>query len=333
MHLIQMCNVGNIVGGTAACAWSVTRALPDAEHTIIFRSSPTEETRAALAHCQVVEAKKIEKRFLENIGGDILLLHNISPENVYWNQKFTDSNTPVLQYIHSAMKQYAGADLTVACSLFLTQKLRRNTMQVVYQGVPHSENMTGVGASRTEEEFIVGRICTPCLRKWPQWQVPFYQRLSQRNPAIRWEFVGCPEVLRPELFKACGQRAKFHEAGWDARRHFNRWHAILYHNPDVEETFGRTVAEAMRAGAVPIVDHLGGFREQINLSNGYLCCNEHDFQMALKSLSSFDLWKKKSSNCQETAQRLFSFQSFRSRLLNTFLSVAELHSVRKKRLA
>ena len=112
MRLIQMCNVGNIVGGTAACAWSVTKALPDAEHTVVFRSAPTKETREAFAHCKIKVAKKIEPGLLEKWKGDFLLLHNISPEAVFWGQQRSALNIPILQYAHSAMRQHAGADLT-----------------------------------------------------------------------------------------------------------------------------------------------------------------------------------------------------------------------------
>lgn len=326
MRLIQMCNVGNIVGGTAACAWSVTRALPDAEHTVIFRSIPTKETRAAFAHCQIETAKNIERQDVEKWGGDFLLLHNISPEAVSWGQQRSALKIPVLQYAHSAMKHHAGADLTVACSVSLARRLNRSDMQILYQGVPCPKQTTGNGSVRSSEEFIVGRICTPCPQKWPSWLVQFYQKLSARFPDIRWEFVGCPDPFRPELFQACHQRATFHEAGWDARQHLNRWHVLLYRNPDVEETFGRTVAEAMRAGTVPIVDNAGGFCEQIGPKNGYLCSDQQAFFTALEELSSFELWNRMSACSRETADTLFSFGSFRQRLLESFERTVAIHS-------
>ncbi len=325
MRLIQMCNVGNIVGGTAACAWSVTKSLPDAEHTVVFRSAPTKETREAFAHCKIEVAKNVEPGLLEKWGGDFLLLHNVSPENVFWNQNRPALKIPVLQYVHSAMRRHAGADLTVVCSLFLAQRLNRNGVKVVYQGVPCPKDTAGNGSVRSGKEFIVGRICTPCAKKWPGWLVQFYQKLSAEFPEIRWEFVGCPDAFRPELFRACHQQATFHEAGWEARRHLNRWRVLLYHNPDVEETFGRTVAEAMRAGTVPVVDNAGGFVEQIGTQNGYLCSDQKAFSAALEEQSSFELWSRKSACCRETTDTLFSFRSFRQRLLESFEQAVGFH--------
>ncbi|MBL4884425.1 MAG: glycosyltransferase, partial [Planctomycetaceae bacterium] len=124
-------------------------------------------------------------------------------------------------------------------------------------------------------------------------------------PEVRWEFVGCPDAFRQELSQACQQRATFHAANWEARSHLNRWHVLLYHNPDVVETFGRTVAEAMRAGCVPVVDNAGGFCEQIGPQNGYLCSELQEFMTALEELSSRETWKKRSTCCRETAEDLF----------------------------
>ena len=53
MRLLQVCNVGRIVGGTAACAWSITRAFPDLEHHVAFLSSITDETQRGFAGTHV----------------------------------------------------------------------------------------------------------------------------------------------------------------------------------------------------------------------------------------------------------------------------------------
>ena len=322
MRLIQVCNVGNVVGGTAACAWSVTRSLPDVEHTVVFRSAPTAETKQVFAHCRIEVASMIDSDLLKKLRGDFLMLHNVSSQHVSWKRDLSSVRVPVLQYAHSAFTGHANSDLMVACSQFLTEELRQAELPILYQGVPAPQDANGKRERRTGEALIVGRICTPCRQKWPGWLVPFYRRLAERFPMIRWEFVGCPESMRAEFSKACHQRAIFHEAGWQARSYLNHWHVLLYHNRDITETFGRTVAEAMLAGCVPVVDQAGGFCEQIDSTNGFLCKSPDDFINALELITEREEWERRSKSCRDSAADLFSHQSFRHRLLEACLATA-----------
>lgn len=319
MRLIQVCNVGNVVGGTAACAWSVTRAMPEINHTVVFRSSPSVETKAAFAHCQIELAKKVEPGLLDELGGDFLILHNVSSQHVFWDRNLSGVRMPVLQYAHSAFQGHASSDLMVACSHFLAQKMGQRDLQAIYQGVPVPKEKSGIREWRTGDELTIGRICTPCRQKWPEWLVPFYQRLAERFPNFRWEFVGCPESMQAEFSRVCHQRAVFHSANWKARKYLNRWHVLLYHNRDITETFGRTVAEAMLAGCVPVVDEAGGFCEQIGSRDGFLCEHPNGFLEALGVLICRDEWEERSKNCRTSAGELFTHQAFRERLLKAFL--------------
>jgi len=166
--------------------------------------------------------------------------------------------------------------------------------------------------------LIVGRICTPTVAKWPPELIPFYKEMAGRFPEIHWEFVGCPENHQELLNAACNGRALFHSAGWAARKHLTRWHVLLYHHPHMTESFGRTVAEAKRVGCVPVVDHLGGFVEQISPGHGFLCANPEEFANALEKLSDPDKWIEVSTVAQEEAEQAVSFRAFRERLLEQF---------------
>lgn len=54
LRILQVCNVGQITGGTAACAWTITRALPWAQHTVAFLSPVSGDTREAFRPAQLV---------------------------------------------------------------------------------------------------------------------------------------------------------------------------------------------------------------------------------------------------------------------------------------
>ncbi len=313
MRLIQFCNVGNIVGGTAACAWSVTRALPDFEHVVLFRSQPTLETRRAFAHCQIAFVSHLTKEVLKSWSADVMILHNISQANVYWGQEMQKLPVRGLQYMHSAGGSRASAARSVCCSESLREQIGQASIEVLVQGVPVA--VSGSVCQRDEKRFVAGRICTPVDRKWPRELLSFYDRLAKVHPQIDWAFVGCPKSLEHPLREACRGRAAFHRAEFHARRLLRGWHALVYHHPSLTETFGRTVAEAMHCGCVPVVDDKGGFREQIIAGAGYLCGDEGEFAVALEELLIPENWISQSQNCQSHADEHFSIRSFRQRLL------------------
>lgn len=262
MRILQLCNVGNICGGTAACAWSITRALPGHDHHIVFRSKPTPETIAAFAPVTVEQAKGPVPI---SLGADLIIAHNQPRRSIY------TIDTPILSYIHSYGTNREPGDHTVYCSRWLASlfKVQDPDPPILYQGVPRpdttgNEDIEFFGDGPPDDAPTIGRLCTPTNRKWPTEEVlRFYCGLSDEFPQVWWAFVGCPQPMQAALSEACGGKAFFHPAGWFARGWLRVWDYMLYHNPRVPETFGRTCAEAMLAGCFPIVDPLGGFREQV----------------------------------------------------------------------
>src|SRR5687767_5084087 len=132
MRLLQVCNVGRIVGGTAACAWSITRALPEIEHHIAFLSPITEETRLAFAGTTLHRCEYVTNAFVRDLQCDSVILHNTSPSRV---ERITAAWA--LQYVHSKGTR-AQADCTRYCSRWLAAQClgaRATDDDVFYQGV------------------------------------------------------------------------------------------------------------------------------------------------------------------------------------------------------
>ena len=117
MKLLQICNVGNICGGTAACAWTIQRALPGWSHQVWFRSRPTSETAAAFSGATICHVPQINTRVIHESGADVALLHNIGPfpDEINGSPEFPSL---VIQYHHSQGVRQT-ADLHVACSQWL----------------------------------------------------------------------------------------------------------------------------------------------------------------------------------------------------------------------
>ena len=241
--LLQVCNVGRIVGGTAACAWTIMRALPAFRHHVRFLSPPDSATITALSGCDVSHRPELTSADVAEIRSDAIVLHNTSRSRIVgtWS-------VPTLQYLHSAIFAPAIADETVCCSHWLARRIGMTEDRVLWQAVPKpaASLSSPRGACDVRDHLVVGRICTPRPRKWPRSLIPFYAELAARVPVVEWEFVGCPPELQSELKTVCRNRARFHPAGWQQRALLTRWDALLYSNPSLPESFGRTVAEAMR---------------------------------------------------------------------------------------
>jgi glycosyltransferase involved in cell wall biosynthesis len=222
---------------------------------------------------------------------------------------------PTLQYVHSRGTR-AKADITVYCSAWLAAECGRGSDgRVLYQPVPKPPAPLHADRRSLRQNLRVGRLCTPTARKWPEEIVEFYRRLAQCCPEVDWEFVGCPPEMQGRLSDACSGRGTFIPASRHARSRMWTWDALLYHHPHLTESFGRTAAESMRAGCIPIVDGRGGFVEQVAEGTGFLCADNDDFCEALQSLSDPSVRLRMSRAAMAHADETFSLQRFRCDLL------------------
>jgi hypothetical protein len=317
LRLLQVCNVGRIVGGTAACAWTVARALPEFEHVVAFLSDIAFETREAFSEIRIEQWPQCTGRVMDAVGADVVLLHNIG------GRERMSTSAVMLQYVHSAGTR-APADVTVYCSQWLAARCGGLSNDVLYQGVPQPPRRAESRATERGRDgrLIVGRICTPIARKWPRSIIDFYTILARRCPEVEWEFVGCPNGLESELRDACDGRARFFPAGWEARSRLWEWDALLYHNPDVTESFGRIVAESLRAGCIPVVDGRGGFVEQVTPATGFLCGTVEEFADSIDRLRETGLRASMSAAGRIDADRRFSIARFREQLLKRIRAAA-----------
>lgn len=318
-HLLQCANVGSVVGGTGACAWTVTRALPTLRHTLGFFGAISAETREVRGSTELQSLGRLDAPLVRRFGADLILLHNTPAHRV-----LEPLPAATLLYLHSYQTSPAPADVQIYCSRWLADRYGADPRFVCHQGVPLPPRPKG-RRKRDGRKLIVGRLCTPSSRKWPNWLPDFYRNLARAVPAARWEFVGCPESLRPALRRACQRRVRFHEASWSARSHLWNWDVLCYSNPDLPESFGRVCAEAMRTGCIPVVDNQGGFREQIEDGrSGFLCSKAQQFAEVLQRLEDTALLHEVSTEARRSAEQEFSIAAFSMRLRRWIEVVARL---------
>ena len=314
-HLLQVCNVGTVVGGTGACAWTVTRSLPEWRHTVLFLNSINQETEHAFQGVSIRSITRLTHAVMKEHSPNLVLYHNTARNRV-------DDEClvcPSLYYQHSRVSLWPEI-AAVTCSMWLSSQSTADCRpEVLHQAVPRASQLSSVSRrSRLRDEIVVGRICTPTDRKWPRKLIPFYHQLSQEHPRVVWEFVGCPKSLQAELQFAVKHRARFHQASWEARSQYWNWDALLYHHPTLTESFGRTVAEALRTGCIPVIDRRGGFCEQIENDSGFLCENVKQFSAALNVLQDPKQRIPRSRRCRALGDEKFSIVGFRQRLLHQF---------------
>lgn len=303
MHLLQVCNVGSIVGGTAACAWSLTRAWPQLRHTVAFLSPVDQATRQVLHPHRIETWSHCTSERIKALQPDLVVLHNVGQAGAsLWSEALT------IQFVHSVGPRLQ-ADQTLYCSRWLARQLRAAEESVLWQGVPVPPSPTAC-RPRFTDRLRLGRICTPSIRKWPESLLEFYAELASRHPQVDWEFIGCPVVLQPRLLSACRGQAKFILPSWQARSYLWEWDALLYHHPTLTESFGRTLAEAARAGCVPIVDQRGGFVEQLEVVTGMGCRTWMEFSNAITVLGDVSVRRSLSQHVRQQASTAFSLAAF-----------------------
>lgn len=336
MKLLQVCNVGTVCGGTGACAWSVVQALAEWEHGVVLLSRVTEEARREFAGCWVREAKALTRAVVSEFGPDVLLMHNTSCGRVEGDVR--DWGMRSVMYLHSRIRP-AAAERVVCCSKWLAGEMELAEEGVLWQGVEAGLRDSGLGISQRGEgdrreaiaqlvtpemmtgearswagRLVVGRMATPVGSKWRGELVEFYRELAGRCPWVWWEFVGCPRVLQAELRAAVRGRVRFHAAGWEARVWLQTWDVLLHYQPQVTESFGRTVAEGMLAGCVPVVDGRGGFCEQVMPGCGFLCRSVEEYVTALEALRYAPLRRQMQRAGARLAREQFSLEAFGERL-------------------
>jgi glycosyltransferase involved in cell wall biosynthesis len=98
---------------------------------------------------------------------------------------------------------------------------------------------------------------------------------------------------------------------------------VLYQHPKLTESFGRTAAEAMRAGCIPIVDARGGFLEQVTADSGFPCRTDADFAQALADLANPLRRQALSAAAVQRGDAMFSMAAFRQRLQRLWQSAAD----------
>lgn len=258
MKLLQVMNCATVLGGTGACGWSITKALPDWQHQVFFfgGAPADQELRAAFSGAEVLVATRLQREMLDDC--DVAIFHNTHASRM---PAAMPSDCLRVFYEHSAAKgnreSKSRCDLVLSVSKHLAGETGVDPRFVLYQPVPWPPRPDAVNI---DTNIRIGRLCTPT--KWHIQDADFYRPLANAHPDVYWEFVGCPVPLQSAFVAAVDGKVAFHSASQAARSLLWNWSGMLYHSP-TRESYGRTACEAQQCGCLPIVDDYGGFSEQV----------------------------------------------------------------------
>ena len=299
------------MGGTLNCAISITKALPDVHHGIHFVGSRSEASRDVLMSEHKIEVTEGALRTSILEPYDLVIFHNTAEAN--FPARIPENVFPVY-YQHSKVGGSIGlrrrCERSFCVSKFLASQIGMDESTVLYQPVPR------VKEDRDDSGPVtVIRYCTPNTNKWPEGMEKLYEQILSGidRDKFYFLFVGCPDPIRKRL-QAVSPKFGFMAASPLAVNLLGTADVLLYDGP--EETYGRTVCEAQRAGCYPIMSSRGGFIEQIqDNKTGNLCSSAGDFVQALNRF-----YKWKSESIRETLRLAGdsrgSYSAFRKRFLS-----------------
>ena len=273
MRILQVNNSSSMVGGTANCSLSITRAFPDCEHSVHFTTFSSKEAEIAFSGHRVT-CGEVTQSVMQ--GHDLVIFHN-TPEQRF--PAHIPAECVTVFYQHSAARSCSvprsRCDFRFVVSEFLADRVGLQKDTVLYQPVEKADRIED---GRTRSRVI--RYCTPNSAKWPEGMEKLYEAISKElSGAFEFLFIGAPEFAQKRL-KAIVPDAVFLPASPTAIRFLGASDVLLYSGP--EETYGRVVCEAQRSGVYPIVSNIGGFREQIcGVNSGQICGSDNEFVAAL----------------------------------------------------
>ena len=136
LRLMQVINVGTVLGGTGACAECITLALPNFSHSIYCLGSIDASATQAFKKYPIFHQKILNREVVRDYDPDIILFHNTGCHRVGDPSSFHQCSAVTIQYHHSAGPRLP-ADIHVSCSGWLSDKLSEipHSVPVLYQPV------------------------------------------------------------------------------------------------------------------------------------------------------------------------------------------------------
>jgi hypothetical protein len=315
-------NVACLVGGTAQCTLSMVKSFPDCEHHILALAGEfsAEDKQLFGSNCTLVTGPRVARYLSEN-HFDVICYQNSRIDDIP-HQPPQGTLCVYIAHSPAAPVRLVPERVQKFCvvSEFLKQKLKCD-WPVIHQPVQKPTPYASVGTDwcrhqRKSGKLVIGKLCTPNNQKWKL--ADFIESLLAIDSDNRYQkafhFVGAPQIAIDAITSHVESPMHFSPPSPHARGYLCEWDVLLTAT-SIEETFGRTVREAQRAGCVPVVSRIGGFVEQItDGTTGMLCEDTRHF---VTSCDHVRLWRDKfRSDCMYAGDRDGSLATFRTNFLN-----------------
>lgn len=303
-------NVSSLMGGTLNFTRDAIQALPDCEHQIVSFGKWGPDAQAAFPGVQLDFAlgKDAAAVAIRDFKPDLLVLNNTGADRI---PNAIGQAVPVYM-LHSLHRTWSSATArchkTFCVSQWLQERSGLKTDAILYQPVGTPPERPGGPRMHAR---LAGRIATPRKAKWDQEEYwPHLQAAVKADPRLKVEFVGHQQ--RPE------------EVDWllpghighEHRNRLSSWDYMIY-TSRLEESYGRTVCEAQRAGCVPVVSRRGGFVEQIQHGvDGFLVDSPEDVAEAIREMADDQRLAQLKAAARESGNKRGSLKTWRKEFLS-----------------
>jgi len=298
------------VGGTAYWALDAIKAMPDWDHVVCYlngEENPFVTQQFLDAGVDFSKAGHgITKDLVHSIDPAAIILSNSSPKAIEGNHPWgwLAAEYPVFYVHHSAVTPWLpGVDADIFVSKYLMRQygnlLARMKKAVV---VPSGISITPYKAiTRPHNDApVLGSLASDSKLKFTDSKFDIFKEVVRINNSWRGEIVGGTKYYPGKQ----AQRVALLPFVDDPIPCYIRWSVFLNHG-NVDDTWGRVVAEAMASGLPVVSDDRGAIPELVEHGvSGYLSNDVKEIIKYCKELMSDPV--KRQAMGQAARERIFS---------------------------
>ena len=228
------------------------------------------------ADCGFIYDGILRKSLIDEIDPAIVVLQGISGnrlEGEWPYQWLRERPTMFIHHMNSRPHLQVDFDVFVSNSLFQKYQDTKDRMRkwVICPPVIDTSVLASIPRPRPSDgTVVIGKLCSDWnAKKYPKFMLDMFRKLNEEYPGKlkfvvvgadkHWSNHGIPNLETPPVKSR------------SIVDFLKSMDIMLYMNDDLPETWGRSVTEAMAAGACIIADDCGGIPEQIeNDNHGWL---------------------------------------------------------------
>ena len=285
--LLQFCNVWWL-GGTSLFVLDIIKAFPEMHHIVCYRSDSKvnhELTDMATGEylAEVLYMQKVTRKFLDDKQPFVTIAHNLpsgayekddikfDPKTEFYKQFGIVKEYPIISWHHSAVKSWIPTAAHIFNSIY-TEKMYKNLhkhmeyMKVIPPCID-VDTYSSVRREMKKDVYNFGIVDNWNNKKFsPELFVRIISEMEKHNKLLGKDDVPwhLHIVTSRSMFQKYRGNPTIHVYNFemDLRNFYGLVDCMIYY-PEIKDTWGRVLTEAMASGCSLIVRNFGGLSEQL----------------------------------------------------------------------